>query len=214
MEFRKESFIEFSKKIKLPFVYRWPMNFAVIVILIFFIYHKYKTNTDAAIIGSSIIALGYLGLKSFLFYSYYTIYTAGGQAVQELGNIEKIILIDVPVYIKGFDILDRKKFFPPSINRTIYQFDNSDIVFTKKSMILLGKTVFHGGDAYAYPVEITNDNSLTRLTKVHLDKWIPYNDKIEITINDPNYKNSLKIEFYNKIVEIRTWLESHYSDKK
>lgn len=64
-----------------------------------------------------------------------------------------------------------------------------------------------GGEAYAYPVEIIIDKSeLTNLPKARIKNWEGINKRINIQIEDYQYKKPIKIDFKDKVEEIKHWL--------
>jgi len=171
------------------------------------ILHTSDTNLGSTIIGISFVTLGFIGMKGFMYGMNYKMYSAGGQAIRDLKDSKKIVLREIRVYIKGFDVFNQTKMIPPNINKTIYDFNNSDIVLTEKSMILMGKGFGLGFVGYAYPVELIVDQGMTSLPKAKIIQWSERSSRIEIQIDDPNYKKIIKIEIKNEIDQIKQWLK-------
>lgn len=171
------------------------------------IYQGSKGNLGFAIVGPLILTIGFLTMKLFIYANLFKPYNAGGQAIKELEGEKTEVFENICVYIKGFDLFDQKNSFPPNIRKTIYDFDKADLVLTEHSMILMGKSENFGGEAYAHPIEILIDKSaLTSLRKAQIKDWEQSNNKINIQIEDYQYKNSIKIDFKDKTEEIKRWL--------
>ena len=173
------------------------------------IYQGIKGNVGVAMVGPLILTIGFLVMKLFIYRSLFTPYRAGGQAIKELKGEKTEVLENIGIYIKGFDLFDQKNFFPPNIRKTIYDFDKADLVLTEQSMVLMGRSENFGGEAYAYPVEILIDKSwLTSLPKAQIKNWKQSNNRINIQIEDYQYKKPIKIDFKEKTEEIKRWLTS------
>jgi len=206
---RQETFIEFIKKTRLPFFFTWPINLAYVCIVSLLIYQGTKENIGAAIVGPLFITVGFIGLKLFIYNSAYRIYSVGGRAIKELNEQPIEVFENVGLYIKGFDLLDQRKFFPPDIRKTIYDFDYADVILTKETLILMGKSNSFGGETYAYPVEITlGKQGLTSLPKAKLIDWQQIGKGIELQIEDSQYVNNIKIDIKDRAEEIKRWLTS------
>ncbi|WP_084120817.1 hypothetical protein [Aquiflexum balticum] len=173
------------------------------------IYQGSKGNIGVVIVGPIILTIGFLAMKLFIYGNSFKTYNAGGQAIKELKGKKIEVLENIGIYIKGFDLFDQKNFFPPNIQKTIYDFDKADLVLTEYSMVLMGKSGNFGGEAFAYPVEILIDKSwLTSLPKAQIKNWEEVNNRINIQIEDYNYKKSINIDFKDRTEEIKRWL--HY----
>jgi hypothetical protein len=206
---RQETFFQFIKKIKPPFFFTWPLNIGYLIIVAVFIYQGNKGNIGVSIVGPLILTIGFLAMKLFIYGNLFKPYNAGGQAFKELKGKKIEVLENISVYIKGFDLFDQKNSFPPNIRKTIYDFDKVDLVLTEQSMVLMGKSENFGGEAYAYPVEILIDKqALTSLPKAQIKDWEQSNNRINIQIEDYQYKKPIKIDFKDKTEEIKRWLTS------
>lgn len=171
------------------------------------IYQGSKGNIGVAIVGPLILTIGFLAMKLFIYGNLFKPYNVGGQAIKELKSEKTEVLENISVYIKGFDLFDQKNSFPPNIRKTIYDFDKADLVLTEHSMVLMGKSENFGGETYAYPVEIIIDKSaLTSLPKAQIKDWEQSNNRINVQIEDYQYKNPIKIDFKDKTEEIKRWL--------
>jgi len=206
MEYKQENFIEFIKKTKLPFVFTWPFNIGFLIIIGGMMLQTENTTIGSTVIGISFISMGFIGMKGFIYGMNYKMYSAGGQSIRDLGDSKKIILNEVGVYIKGFDVLSQKKMMPPNIIKTIYDFNNSDMVLTEKSIILMGKGFGFGFVGYAHPVELIIEQGMTNLPKAKITQWVEKGARIEIQIDDPSYTKIIKIEIKNEIEVIKQWL--------
>src|SRR5690606_19220270 len=118
-----------------------------------------KGNIGVIIVGPLILTIGFLAMKLFIYQNSFKIYDASGQAIKELKGEKIQILENIGIYIKDIDQFDQKTSFPPNIQKTIYDFDKADLVLTKHSMVLMGKSGDFGGEVYAYPVGILIDKS-------------------------------------------------------
>ncbi len=137
-------------------------------------------------------------------------YSAGGRAIKELSGRVIQVFENVGIYIKGFDLLDQNKFYPPDINKTIYDFDFADVILTEGTLILMGKNKNFGVDTYAYPVEITIGNQgFTSLPKAKLLDWQQNGKRVEIQIEDSQYNKPIKIDIKDRTEEIKRWLTRH-----
>lgn len=204
---RQETFFQFIKKINLPFFFTWPLNIGYLIMVAVLIYQGSKGNIGVAIVGSLILTIGFLAIKLFIYGNLFKPYNAGGQAFKELKGKKIEVLENISVYIKGFDLFDQENSFPPNIQKTIYDFDKADLVLTEHSMVLMGKSENIGGEVYAYPIEILIDKSaLTSLPKAQIKDWEQSNNRINIQIEDHQYKNPIKIDFKDKTEEIKCWL--------
>lgn len=88
----------------------------------------------------------FFGMKLFIYGSSFKIYSVGGQAIKELKGEKIEVFENIGLYIRGFDLLDQKNSFPPNIQKTIYDFDQADLVLTEHSMVLMGKSKNWGGE--------------------------------------------------------------------
>jgi len=206
MEFRQEKFLTFIRITKLPFIFVWPFNLGFFILLLIVIIQTINLNLGSLLVGVSFISLAFIGMKGFIYGMNYKMYSRGGEAIRELSDSKYIILNEVKVYIKGFDLFSVKKIFPPNINKTIYDFNNSDLVLTEKSIILMGKGFGLGFIGFAYPVELIFDAGMTSLPKARIIQWTEKNSRIEIQFEDPNYSKGIKIEMKNEIDTIKQWL--------
>lgn len=207
MNYRSKSFIEFVRKTKMPFYFGWMFNIWFVGYLILQFFTSYNDNmNDFWDESTIIIIMMLLGGKLFIYGVPYYIYKVGNHAFNDIKCESKEILKDVKIYIKGFDLFKQKKFFPPSLSKTLYSFNLTDLIISDESIILLGKDKSMGTTMYAYPVEITNSRGQTRLVKVKLNSWKEINGKVEIELNDPNYKNLFRIEFKEEIDKLKQWL--------
>jgi len=204
---RQETFFQFIKKTKLPFFFTWPIIIGYFVMMTILIYQGIHGNIGVAIAGTIFLTIGFLAIKIFIYGNSFKMYNSSGQAIKELKGKKIEILENIGLYIRDFDLFDQRNSFPPNIQKTIYDFDQADLILTEHSMILMGKSKNFGGEAYAYPVEILIDKSgLTSLPKAQIKNWEESNKRINILIEDYQYKKPIKIDFKDKIEEIKHWL--------
>lgn len=204
---RQGTFFQFIKKTKLPFFFTWPLNAGYFVVMTILIYQGIYGNIGVAIACPIFLTIGFFVMKLFIYGNSFKTYSVGGQAIKELRGEKIEVFENIGIYIMGFDLLDQKDSFPPNIQKTIYDFDQADLVLTEHSMVLMGKSKNLGGEAYAYPVEILTDKSgLTNLPKARIKNWEEINKRINIQIEDYQYKKPIKIDFKDKVEEIKQWL--------
>ncbi len=181
------------------------MGYLVMVAML--IYHGIKGNVGTAIAGPIILTIGFLALKLFFYGNSFKLYSAGGQAINELKGEKMEVFENIGVRITDFDLASQKNSFPPTIRKTIYDFNKADLVLTAYSMVLMGKSESFGGEAYAYPVEILMEQSgWTSLPKAQILSWAQSDTSIRIQIEDYNYKKHINIETKDKAEELKQWL--------
>ncbi|MDN3203474.1 hypothetical protein [Algoriphagus sediminis] len=182
------------------------MNIGFVGILILLFFQIYDLNPNSFWVGSAFMTVGFMGLKTFLYGSLYKIYKYGNHAYNDIQSDNKEVLKDIKVYVKGFDLFKQKSSFSPGISKTIYSFNLTDLILSEQSIILLGKDKSWGSTLYASPVEITNGHGQTRLVNVNLKGWKKINGNVEMELNDPNYKDPIRIEFKEEIDKLKQWL--------
>ena len=133
-------------------------------------------------------------------------YHLGRTAFLELNNEDLQIITDISVLVMGFNLFSKKSFFNVDISKPIYDFNLADIIFSKESIILLGKSKQFGTTLLASPVEIVTSKAKTTIAHAKLVSWSDTGNRLQIEIEDSNYNNSIKIEFKSSYEEIKIWL--------
>ena len=142
----------------------------------------------------------------------FTIYKAGQKAYLELDAHQIEIHENVKIYIKGFDLFSQKKFFPPSIEKTNYDFDAADFILTKNSIVLLGKSSAFGGLSYTYPIEIVITKRLTNMPAASfISRGLDGKGRLEMRIQDDHYSRpvTIVIKDRNHSDYLLNWLVSN-----
>lgn len=180
-------------------------------ILLFLRLSLFEKNQGQFWVGSLFLTIIF-SIQTFMVFGIpYRIYKSGKRAVDNLIGGNKILLSDVEVYVKSFELFSQRPVAFSSITKTIYNFDVADLLLADSSLILLGKTKFMGSLLFAAPVEMTNGKSKTGLPIASVNNWRELNGRIEIQISDSNYKEIIKIEFKNEIEKLKNWLTVHAS---
>lgn len=206
MEFRQENFITFIKNTKLPFVFNWPFNIGFLIILTILIFQISVTNLAQDLVAILFVIIGFGGMKVFIYGMNYKMFSAGGKAIKQFKEKEYLVLRDVAVYIRNFDFYSQNNKMEIRINKVIYDFNSSDIVLTENSIILMGKGFGIGLVGYAYPVEMTVNQSVTSLPQAKIINYFKRGSRVEVHIKDPNYKKIIKIEFKEEVEVLNQWL--------
>ena len=164
------------------------------------------------IVSVIIVSTGY-GMLMYWFYRVtFTIYKAGTKAYLELDAHQIEIHENVKIYIKGFDLFSQKKFFPPSIEKTNYDFDAADFILTKNSIVLLGKSSAFGGLSYTYPIEIVITKRLTNMPAASfISRGLDGKGRLEMRIQDDHYSRpvTIVIKDRNHSDYLLNWLVSN-----
>jgi hypothetical protein len=201
---REKTFLEFIRKEKIPFFFTWPLNIGYLLIVTF-IFYKGETLSQA-IIGVGFVTIGFITCKFFIYRIAYKPYRAGWLAIQELTGQAMQTIENVGAYCKGFDLINQKKI--SFDGKTIYDFEQADLILTGVSLIVMGKSSNFNATTYAYPVEIMiSDSGVTSLPKAKLKKWTPKGDRIEIELEDSQYNGHIHIEIKNEDERIKQLLQ-------
>lgn len=133
----------------------------------------------------------YLLLSAFNYF----VYKRGKYLATEIDKEILEIFENLKVNVRNFDMFELQKKFPPNMSITIYDFDICDVIITKNSLILMGYGIQGLMKGYANPVEILfyGNPKIPNYAKL-VDNPIIGVSKIELKIDDKNYKNHLKIE--------------------
>ncbi|HSI90149.1 MAG TPA: hypothetical protein VK927_03485 [Adhaeribacter sp.] len=201
-KFREKTFIDFIKEQGLPAVF-WIM-FVFCAILAAGV-AVLELNQGRFPSGAIFLLCGPVGLILF-FNSYaFAIYKKGEKLFNSEAYRSAIPVEHVKVNIKNFDLMERKDFIP-FVSKTIYDFDEADILLNDKAIMLLGKGNFIFGKTYVAPVELTLGNKWSYLNHARIKAIGQLPDgSPELLIQDPNYKNEIKIVLENRD-EIKQWV--------
>ena len=191
---RPETFLQFVKKARLPVFFTWPLFLWYLLAMAMLIFGGHHSSALDIIVSVIIVSTGY-GMLMYWFYRVtFTIYKAGQKAYLELDAHQIEIHENVKIYIKGFDLFSQKKFFPPSIEKTNYDFDAADFILTKNSIVLLGKSSAFGGLSYAYPIEIVITKRLTNMPAASfISRGLDGKGRLEMRIQDDHYSRPVTI---------------------
>ncbi|HRJ14128.1 MAG TPA: hypothetical protein PLI34_03985 [Saprospiraceae bacterium] len=191
---RPETFLQFVKKARLPVFFTWPLFLWYLLAMAMLIFGGHHSSALDIIVSVIIVSTGY-GMLMYWFYRVtFTIYKAGQKAYLELDAHQIEIHENVKIYIKGFDLFSQKKFFPPSIEKTNYDFDAADFILTKNSIVLLGKSSAFGGLSYAYPIEIVITKRLTNMPAASfISRGLDSKRRLEMQIQDDHYSRPVTI---------------------
>lgn len=191
---RPETFLQFVKKARLPVFFTWPLFLWYLLAMAMLIFGGHHSSALDIIVSVIIVSTGY-GMLMYWFYRVtFTIYKAGQKAYLELDAQQIEIHENVKIYIKGFDLFSQKKFFPPSIEKTNYDFDAADFILTKNSIVLLGKSSAFGGLSYAYPIEIVITKRLTNMPAASfISRGLDGKGRLEMRIQDDHYSRPVTI---------------------
>jgi hypothetical protein len=204
-DFRPETFLQFIKKTK-PY---WSLKIiwvSAFMFLAFVFFWTYKTDLNA-FWGYFIFCIVALPLQAgFAYWLSYKMYHLGRIAFLDLNDKELKIFNDVNVFVKGFDLFSKKKFYDLNVTKPIYDFEQADIIFSKKSIILLGKSKIFGTITFASPVELFTSKAKTTIANAKLIDWSDSGKRLQIEIIDSNYDKPIKIEFKRNYEEIKPWL--------
>lgn len=203
--FRQETFLQFIKKTKLPIFYSWFLNFGFIVIVVIYYFQIRENLGNSKYFGFLIIFILFVCIKIFLHFTNYRNYRLDKKTFDRLIGAKTILVQDLDIYIKEFDLLDKIK---KKSSVPIYDFEKADIIITESSLILLGESSNYGGKSYALPVEIYFSKCVTSLNDAKILSWSEYESKLEIIINDAVYKNPIKIQFKSNFEQIKNLLMS------
>lgn len=191
---RPETFLQFVKKARLPVFFTWPLFLWYLLAMAMLIFGGHHSSALDIIVSVIIVSTGY-GMLMYWFYRVtFTIYKAGQKAYLELDAQQIEIHENVKIYIKGFDLFSQKKFFPPSIEKTNYDFDAADFILTNNSIVLLGKSSAFGGLSYAYPIEIVITKRLTNMPAASfISRGLDGKGRLEMRIQDDHYSRPVTI---------------------
>lgn len=205
INYRNENFFQFIFKNKLPLFYGKSLNFVFIFIVLIVIILAFKTNKTIAIITLLFFWVGFIGLKLFFYLFSFYLYKLGNRVIVSFASNDIILLKDVKIFIKRFDMYSRKYLFS-TFDSVIYDFDLADLAIVNNSLILMGKNNYFGGNQYLRPIEITNDKRLTKSPKVNIVSCEEKKGQIDLVLNDPNYKQTITLSFQSEIDKINKWL--------
>jgi hypothetical protein len=206
MSFRSESFLRFVFKTKLPFFFGWVLNAGVVSLLILYFILGHKDNPSVFLNTLAFIVPFFVIIKLFAYVFAFYRYKMGKKAYDELGREEKKIFTDIKIHIKGFDLFEIKKFFPPNLLAPTYEFSKADVIITKQCLVLLGKIDWYGGIWYESGIEIAVDLRKTSLPSVTVTDLSIKDRGFEIEINDPNFKKSFRLDFKEEREMFDLWL--------
>lgn len=155
------------------------------------------------------------GIQSVFFYSMqFRIYNDGKKAFQNLGAAGKNeVLHDIPVYIRDFDSASRRVYYTLDTAKSMYNFEEADVILGTSSLVLLGKGTLFGSTSYASPVEIAIADRFTTASAATLVQWSKERGRIVIKIEDDFYSHPIKIEFKSCVGPLAGWLESACAEK-
>ncbi len=204
-DFRPETFIEFVRVTKPLWFIKIIWVGALFLSAILFI--GFKNNFDVFWNYLIFFTLALMIQMFFTYWMTYKIYNLGRKAFMQVKNRNLKIIVDVEVFISGFDLFSKKTFF--NINKPIYDFNQVDLIFAENSLIMLGKLSQFGAVSFAAPVELLISTPQTSASKAKIINWEEKNEKISIEIKDDYYATSFKIEFKSHQKEVKLWLLKH-----
>lgn len=204
-DFRPERFLQFVKTTKPIWFLKIIWVFAFVFLTLMF-FRTYKTDLNSFWGYFIFIIVGLTIQAGFIYWNTYRMFHLGRQAFLDLNNEDLQIISDVTVFVKRFDLFSKKSFFNVDISQPIYDFEKADIIFSKVSIILLGKSKQFGTTIFASPVELVTSKAKTTIANAKLVGWSDTGNKLQIEIKDSNYNKPIKIEFKSNYEEIKLWL--------
>ena len=204
-DFRPETFTQFIRTQKPIWFLRIIWIGAAIILVVEFIF-TFQNRQDVFWSSLIFILIGLFAQALFFYFMAYRMYSYGRKAYVDLKHQNVIIVRDVNVFIRGFDLLSKNSFFNLDVSKTIYQFEQADIIFGTVSMILLGKGKQFGSISFASPVEIVTSKKQTSIANAKLLNWTEQKGRIVIEIKDEYYTKPFKIEFKDHVEQIKLWL--------
>ncbi|RZL45639.1 MAG: hypothetical protein EOP00_17030 [Pedobacter sp.] len=206
--FRPETFLQFVKKTKPIWFLKIIWLFAFLFLTLMFFW-TYKTDLNIFWGYFTFILVGLTIQAGLIYWTTYKMYNLGRQAFLELNNEDLQIIYDVDVLIKGFDLFSKKS-FNVDISQPIYDFEQADIILSKESIVLLGKSKQFGTTTFALPVELITSKAKTTISNAKLLSWSDFENKLQIEIEDNTYNKPIKIEFKNNLNKLKMWLTRYY----
>lgn len=204
--YRNESFWQFVRIKKMPFLFRIVPMTGLSFAVFFIIEALYKKSADN--LPLIIFILTSLTLQSLLFFNIaYSIYISGRNVFIQIENKIRSLSQNISVTIIGYNPYQEKPSFSFQ-RKTRYEFNKADIIITENSLIVLGVGKSAKNASYAYPVEICRDirerSAIASLAT--LKDWQESKGYIEIIIQDILYKRPIKIIFKEETDKLKDWL--------
>lgn len=203
--FRHETFIQFIRIQKPVWFLKIIWAGAFLVLIILFIQSLRSTQT--AFWGYFIFILIALPTQALIFYFVaYNAYSPGKKVLEKVRHKNSVILRDISVFIKGFEPISSKSYFSFDLGKTIYDFDQADLIMIDTGIILFGKARQFGSISYASPVEIIISEKLTSISSAKLLNWTEQQETIVMNIKDDDYNKPFAIVLKDSSHQIKHWL--------